>query len=193
MRESPHPICRRDGARSSVRSIVRRATVVLLSLAATVAAADGQPTSAAPTPPASTIDEVIVTGKSLQRLQNEALRAEEAFFKAFNAVNGDHEFDVHCEYRSRPNSRFQTRLCLAEFVATLEADDTRALLQGVPEPPTYALMAEKTKQLREKLLDAARQSPAVAAALVEAANARTAFEKENARRCEDRVYFCSRN
>ena len=172
--------------------MLRRATIVLLSLGATVVAADEQPASQPPIPSDSTIDEVIVTGKSLLRLHNEAIRAEEAFFKAFNAVNSDHEFDVRCEYRTQLNSHFQGRLCLGEFVATLEAEQTRALLMGYPPPPTYALMAEKTKQLREKLLDAARQSPAVAAALIEAANARTAFEKENARRCEDRVYFCRR-
>ncbi len=193
MRDSPDPSFSRESARSRLRFIVRRATVVLLSLGAAAVAADEEPTSAPPAPSGSTIDEVIVMGKSLVRLQNEAVRAEEAFYKAFNSVNSDHDFDVHCENRTRMNSHFGDRVCLGAFVARLEADDTRALLQGLPQPPTYALMAEKTKQLREKLLDAAKQSPAVAAALIEAANARTAFEKENARRCADRVYFCSRH
>jgi len=189
MRDSSRP----SFSHESARSVLRRATVVLFSLGAGVAVAAEQPASAPPTPADSTIDEIIVTGKSLLRLQTEALRAEEAFFKAFNATNTDHEFDVRCEVRTRVNSRFGDRMCLGEFVADLEAQDTQALLRGVPPPPTYALMAEKTKQLRQRLLDAAKQSPAVGAALIEAANARAAYEKELARRCADRVYFCSRN
>ena len=192
MRDLSHPSFGRASARNSLHSILRHAAVVVSMLGAAAVAAGEQPASAPPTASDSTIDEVIVTGKSLLRLQNEALRAEEAFFKAFNATNSDHEFDVRCEYRTRPNSHFQSRLCLGEFVATLEAEEARSLLLGIPPPPTYALMAEKTKQLREKLLDAAKENPNVGAALVEAANARTAFEKENARRCEDRVYFCRR-
>jgi hypothetical protein len=192
MRNFPHSSFGRESARSKLCAMLRRATVVLSLLGAAVVAADEQPTSAPSTPSDNPIDEVIVTGKSLERLKSEAIRAEEAFFKAFNAVNTDHEFDVRCEFRDRPNSRFQSRLCLGEFVATLEADETRALMMGTPPPPTYALMAEKTKQLRERLLEAAKESPAVGAALIQAANARAAYEKENARRCEDRVYFCRR-
>ncbi len=192
MRDSSRPSFSRESAHSTARSILRHAAAVFFLLGAAVAAAE-QPTSPPPTTSDSTIDEVIVTGRSLLRLQTEALRAEEAFFKAFNAFNTDHEFDVRCEDRTRMNSHFTFRSCLGAFVATLEAQDTQALLHGVPPPPTYALMAEKTKQLRQKLLDAARQSPAVGAALIEAANAQTAFEKESARRCAGRVYVCSRN
>ena len=193
MRDTPQPGLDWKRRCSRPCPLLQRGTAVILLLGAAVVAAQEQPRTAPPTPRDGTIDEIIVTGKSLLRLEHEALRAEEAFYKAFNAVNTDHQFDVRCEDRTRANSHFGDRVCVAAFVANLEADDTRAFLQGLPQPPTYALMAEKTKQLRQKLLDAARQSPAVGAALIEAANARTAYEKENARRCADRVYFCRRN
>src|SRR5690348_3170535 len=45
----------------------------------------------------STVDEVIVRSRSLERLQLEVFRAEQSFYDAFNSVNTNHEFDIYCE------------------------------------------------------------------------------------------------
>ncbi len=137
-RGSTAPIARR------LRECKRRYLQLAAWLLGTASVAAGQePVPAPPLDSGSSVDEVIVRAKSLTRLQNEAFRAEEAFYAAFNGTTGNHEFDIHCERRSTSGGKILERVCLAKFVETLEAEAARAFWSGAPLPQTGALMREK--------------------------------------------------
>jgi len=167
---------------------------VLLSLLllSSIDIAVSQP-AAPPLPGGESVEEVIVRAKSLNRLQSEVFRAEAAFYGAFNALNADHEFDIHCGLEAQIGSHLQQRVCRAKFVSTLRAQATQAALRGEPPPPTAGLMQEKAKLLKDQMRTAATQNPDLATALITLVDARKAFEAERKRRCEGRLFFCRRH
>jgi hypothetical protein len=197
MTDCPHPTIGRLTRPSGLRSrgsALRDATLALVLLGA-AGIAVGQ--ELAPFPPLAagdSVDEIIVTSRSLARLQTEVFRAEDSFFAAFNALNGDHEFDIHCEVEPvHINSHIKHRVCRANFVATLEAQSTQATLRGDVAPPTFGLMKAKGEVLTEHLRSLVKQNPGLLTALVNVATARESLEAERARRCEGRLFFCRRH
>ena len=141
----------------------------------------------------NTVEELIVTGRSLKRMQKEVFRAEQAFYDAFNAANSTDDFDIYCLVDAPTGTHIKRRACRARFVDKLEADQARAFLRGAPPPPTFALMQAKGQQLMAEMRTLAEQRPEVLQALMKLANARESYDKERARRCEGRFLFCRRH
>ena len=138
------------------------------------------------------VEEIIVRAKSLMLLQQEALRAEQAFYDAFNAANSNDDFDIYCEFRATTGTHIKQRVCRAKFVDKLEADEAEALLRGDAPPPTHALMMQKGQLLTAEMRTLAQQRPDVLQALMRVATTRQSFDAEHARRCEGRILFCRR-
>jgi len=84
------------------------------------------PTGAATEKPAEELqelDEVIVTGG---RLYDRIVKAEDRFFKLYNELNEDDDFDTNCA--SVPidqDSRIEQRFCMPSFFADAKAEQVR--------------------------------------------------------------------
>jgi hypothetical protein len=96
--------------------------VIVLSLSMMSGAwAAAMPAAAANTAAAPTaeqlqeLDEIWIRGKSLSRVISEA---EDAFFVAYNKVNRNYAFSIHCgEVSINPGSMIMQRACVPGFVA----------------------------------------------------------------------------
>jgi hypothetical protein len=118
------------------------AALLLLSPAWAAVAQETSPApAAAGTAPAAApteellreLDEVVVRG---ERLQETIVRAEDEFFKLYNSVNKDDQYDVNCPFvnlTSDRGSRINSRVCLPVFVAESVADWTVFKINCEPE------------------------------------------------------------
>ncbi len=75
-------------------------------------------------------DEVIVIGKSPGQIRVEMEHAEEAVYDRFNALNSDHQFDVHCRWEIPINSHISRRGCQPNFLRDAEAKAGRETLRA---------------------------------------------------------------
>ena len=105
-------------------------------------------------------DEVVVIGKSPGQLRAEMERAEESVYDRFNALNSDHQFDIHCWREAPLGSNISRRVCQPNFWRGAEAragqESLRALQGGaVIDPAMYleegdykrGLMREQMKRV----------------------------------------------
>jgi hypothetical protein len=80
------------------------------------------------------LDEVLVRGKRLERI---IVDAEDAFYRLYNELNKDDDYDVNCAYvnadAANPGSRITSRVCLPGFVADAVVDWT--LFKMICQPP----------------------------------------------------------
>lgn len=68
------------------------------------------------------LDEVVVRGK---RLQEAIVDAEDAFYKLYNQLNKQNDYDVNCAYLNNPDSpgsQIKMRMCIPVFVANAMVD-----------------------------------------------------------------------
>lgn len=96
----------------------------------------GPSLAAAPAQPDQELDEVVVRGKRLV----EAIRdAEDEFFKLYNELNRDDDYDMNCPYLNidpdNPGSHLTARVCMPSFVASAMADSLAARYRC--EPPDF--------------------------------------------------------
>lgn len=104
-------------------------------LAATAApAAAAADAAVAPVEEDVVLDEVLVRGKRLERI---IVDAEDAFYRLYNELNKDDDYDVNCAYvnvnADNPGSRITSRVCLPGFVADAVVDWT--LFKMLCQPP----------------------------------------------------------
>jgi len=63
----------------------------------------------------SDLDEVVVSGARLDQVRKELLEAEDRFFRRYNELNTDDDFDVQCHKEARLGTRLKNRHCRANF------------------------------------------------------------------------------
>jgi hypothetical protein len=105
----------------------------LIVLAALAAPALGQNAAPAPVPEVAGADEVIVRGRTGNRMRVEIERVENAVYERFNALNSRDEFDIMCMNEAPTGSRMPVRECLPQFAWTAErraAQDILRKMQG---------------------------------------------------------------
>jgi hypothetical protein len=105
-------------------------TIVLAAFAAPVL---GQTAAPAPAPQVAGADEVIVRGRTGNRMRVEIERVENAVYERFNALNSRDEFDIVCLNEAPVGSHMPVRECLPQFALTAErraAQDTLRRMQG---------------------------------------------------------------
>jgi len=106
------------------------AAICLASAAVTLAAeAPPAPVAATTSAPSAQgpevleeLDEVVVRGR---RLQEAIVEAERDFYKLYNQLNKNDDYDVNCAYLNNPDSpgsRIQMRMCIPGFVADAMVD-----------------------------------------------------------------------
>lgn len=100
----------------------------------------------------SDLPEVLVESKRLYQMRQDIIRAEERFYAAFNELNTDDEFDVHCSINAATGTHLQKRVCLVQFYETAREEWVRLGLAGgyAPHPDLVAL--ERGPEYRRKAL-----------------------------------------
>lgn len=160
---------------------------VLLIVFATVGAhqAAAQESEATAAAPEEAYD--ITGGKSARQLQNELNKIESSFFKAFNKVNNDKDFNVRCRKQETLGSRRRVQVCQPRFASRYEAEANKHVVAGtgttsgfshLEGSDVWVRMKEQEKEfweavsaatvedpdLREKFAELSRAKRALAAA-----------------------------
>lgn len=80
-------------------------------------------------PEAASQEEYDITGgKSARELQNELNKIESSFFKAFNKLNTNKDFNVKCKKVQTISSRRRVQVCQPRFASRYEAEANRGVL-----------------------------------------------------------------
>ncbi len=109
--------------------------------------------SAAETPLAEeSLDEVVVSGAKLSEMMREMVKVEDKFFKRYNELNTNDEFDTYCKMETRAGTAIRRRYCHSGYEAKaleIQGQDYALFLQnnaaadwnpGQPMPPPPTLM-----------------------------------------------------
>ncbi len=100
--------------------------------AAQAPAAAGAGTSGAPhSPTLSGDDEIVVQGRRPAQLRAEIRLAEDAFYDRFNAIDGDHAYDIVCRDELQTGTHIPRRECRPRFELEAQAGEAAAELQGL--------------------------------------------------------------
>jgi len=134
-----------------------------------------------------TLDEIVVYGEpTLRLLRDEVFRAEEKFYELFNALNEGKQFDVECSYRRPVGSQIARRVCEANFLHS----PPNTYLAGENDPPYWAFVEHKTRQMQEEMAMLVDEHPELYAALLEFFDAKLVFESSVRDRCANRLAVC---
>lgn len=115
---------------STPRHLLCAATCCAALLCSGAFAQQGESAASGRGPP-SVGDEVIVIGKSPGQLRAEMERAEEAVYDRFNALNSDHQFDIHCRREAPLRSQISRRVCQPNFWRDAEARAGQETLRSI--------------------------------------------------------------
>ena len=142
--------------------------------------------------PAEPIEEIVVYGeKSLGNLRHEVYRTEEKFFAAFNSLNDEEEYDVHCFYEVPSFTHIRRHVCRANFVKDATADEYAGWRRGQPAVPSKTVIMQKKKRLGLKMELLAAEHPVLLEALIKYTNAKQVLESEKGE-CEGQLVICKR-
>lgn len=123
--------------------------------------------------------DVVVAKKSLSQLRADYFKKEETFYKLFNQVNEDRDYDVRCYFERRTGTRIKNHVCRAKFVS--DAFSAHAARSGGNRMNNAATQdsdpefVRKSEIFEEKLTTAVASSPELQLALVELNEARQQF------------------
>lgn len=119
------------------------------------------------------LDEVVVHGTNLR---DRIVKAEDRFFKLYNELNKDSDYDINCAYVSlEQDTRIQDRLCTPGFYvnAIVESMQWTERCRGtqdesgnyVPPPPCYTppppelVLVDRTDEYAKNVMDVIRTDP----------------------------------
>jgi hypothetical protein len=136
------------------------------------------------------IEEITVVGeKSLLNLKHAAYRAEEDFFKLFNELNQNDEFDVYCSEESDTYSRIKRRRCWSPFEREIDEEELRYQWEtggGLPVR-NEGLVRAKRKQQAEMLKQIVLENPELQQLYLRYGEANLRFQVEHERRCGGKI------
>ena len=142
------------------------------------------------------IEEITVVGqKTLLNLKFAAQRAEEDFFKLFNELNDNDEFDVYCDKDSNTYSRIKRRRCWSPFEREIEEDAMRDMVGASGQlgagtrrlPLNEGLVRAKRKQQAEMLKRMVLENPELQELYSHYGEANIEYFTERERRCADNL------
>ena len=74
-------------------------------------------------------EEIIVNApESLKRLQTQVKLAQKRMFNVFNKINDDDQFDVHCTYDRRWQSKIREQVCTPNYIRTVQKQEVQLML-----------------------------------------------------------------
>jgi hypothetical protein len=98
------------------------------------------------------LDEAVVKGTSLWKLRQDMVKTEEQFYKLFNELNKEDDYDVHCRLEAPLGTRLKKRICRIAFYEDAEAEAAQALLSGqMVIDPNLVLLQRKTDYTKHTL------------------------------------------
>ena len=103
------------------------AVMVVLTLLPSIAVA-GTPGLAQddPVPRDEEIEEIVVVApRPVFRIRYEIVKADEALFDKFNALNDDREFNVRCKWQTTGISRLRQHVCQPSFARRINENEWR--------------------------------------------------------------------
>ena len=146
--------------------------------------------------PTETVEEIVVYGDAtLNTLRNRVFLAQENFFDVFSALNDDDEYDIRCFYETPSGTRIKQHVCRANFVTAATSAEMSVWKSAGPQSPVVparTIIAQKRKQLQEKIEMLVALRPELHEALFEYANAKQVFDTERKKRCDGRVFACQK-
>ncbi|MEO6186881.1 MAG: hypothetical protein ABIP83_11360 [Steroidobacteraceae bacterium] len=83
---------------------------------------------------ANELDEVAVNGKTWRQLKREVIEAEDRFFKRFNALNTNDDFDIYCRMDKATGTIIPQRQCRIQFLVNAGAIDAQDFYMGLTTP-----------------------------------------------------------
>ena len=113
------------------------------------------------------VPEVIIKGhkEKLSRLEAEVVKAQDAFYDAFNQVNTVKEYETHCDTEMPVDSHIHRRVCNPEFVHRATQDEAMAALGlGVARPGSMVIIG-KMPAYHKYVRDLVHQNPKLRKAL----------------------------
>ncbi len=142
--------------------------------------------------PAEPIEEIVVYGeKSLGNLRHEVYRTEENFFAAFNSLNEEEEYDVHCFYEVPSFTHIRRHVCRANFVKDATANEYAGWRRGQPALSARTVITQKKRRLGEKMELLAVEHPELLEALSRYTNAKHVLKSEKVK-CGGQFLACGR-
>ncbi|MEO8306546.1 MAG: hypothetical protein ABI616_00730 [Pseudomonadota bacterium] len=130
-----------------------------LAMSGAAAVAAGVSKEGGPPPPAESavqLDEIAVNGKRWRELKRELIEAEDRFYKRFNKLNTNDDFDIHCRMDTPTGTLIPKRQCRIQFLANAEAINAREFLMGLTSgtgptvhTPVAALMPQWVERREE--------------------------------------------
>lgn len=132
---------------------------VVMLLASSAFGAGAPAAMPANAPAEDQLDEFVIQGKKLYQLRKEMVEAEDRFYKLYNELNKDDDYDVHCAKQALPGSRITERVCKPDFYAEAEADFASAMLAGYYAPPPQQVALERGDEYRARALAVINKYP----------------------------------
>lgn len=122
------------------------------------------------------VPEVIIKGhkEKLSQLEAEVIRAQDAFYDAFNQASTVKEYETHCDMGMPLDSHILRRVCNPQFVHSATQDESMALLGagltpggGGPSPTTPAsiIISRKMSAYHKYVRDLVHRDPQLRKAL----------------------------
>ena len=114
------------------------------------------------------VPEVVIKGhrEKLSQLEAEIVKAQDAFYDAFNQANKVKEYETHCEIGAPIGTFIKTRVCNPEFVHTATSDEARRVMNqypgrpsGDPGPTASMVISGKMPAYHKYVHDLVRQNP----------------------------------
>jgi hypothetical protein len=136
----------------------------------------------APAQTPSTIEEIIVRGRSYAELREQIRIRQDAVFARFNEINSDDAFDIHCKMEPAFGSRILERRCLSNVWRELDANFGRAWqsqVTGLLGPAAGEYRAEQQRSqalLKEQMRRLAHDDPALGEAVLQLGQAMQALQ-----------------
>jgi hypothetical protein len=138
------------------------------------------------------MEEIVVYGdKSLSILRRQVYQSEENFFAAFNTVNEEEEYDVHCFFEVPSFTHIRRHVCRANFVNDASAAEYAGWRRGQPTVPSLTVILQKKRLLGEKMELLAAEHPELLEALNEYTDAKQVLDFEK-KKCDGQFLVCRR-
>jgi hypothetical protein len=118
-------------------------------------------------------------------------KSEENFFAAFNTLNEEEEFDVHCFFEVPSFTHIRRYVCRANFVKDASAAEYAGWRRGQPTVPSLTVILQKKRLLGAKMELLAAEHPELLEALNEYTDAKQVLDFEK-KKCEGQWIVCRR-
>lgn len=125
------------------------------------------------------MEEISVIGRrSLLSLRLDVYRREDDFYRLFNALNTDDDYDVNCDKETRTGSHLSRRVCKANFVKDATALEARQYLLGIGGSSAAVIIMRKQELLNAKMTATVQENPELLEKLLDLDKARKRYEAE---------------